>query len=139
MSASQISAVTDSVTGQPPPKRSLLHRDRLIGIGLVTPSIIAIAIFVYGFIGWSIRVSLSNWTGMTPDYSFAGLRQYAELLHDRRFGIDVRNTAIFTVLFLIASLAIGLMLAMPFCSTSTSRAKTCSAAFSCSQWRSRSS
>jgi hypothetical protein len=25
------------------------------------PSIIAIAIFVYGFIGWSLRVSVSDW------------------------------------------------------------------------------
>ena len=112
MSASQAPAVTESVKAQPPPKRSPLQRDRLLAIAIVSPSILAIAIFVYGFIGWSVRVSLSNWTGLIPDYSFAGLKQYAELLHDRRFGIDVRNTAIFTVLFLIVSLAIGLMLAV---------------------------
>ncbi len=112
MSASQVPAVRESVKTQPPLKWLQMNRDRLIGIALVSPSIVAIAIFVYGFIGWSVRVSLSNWTGMMPDYTFAGLRQYAELLHDRRFGIDVRNTAIFTVLFLIFSLLIGLMLAI---------------------------
>lgn len=85
--------------------------DRLLGILLVLPSIIAIAIFVYGFIGWSLRVSLSAWTGLIPDYTFVGLAQYIDLLTDRRFGIDVRNTAIFTVLFITASLAIGLLLA----------------------------
>ena len=112
MSATQRPAVERSVKAQPPPKWLQMNRDRLIGIALVSPSIVAVAIFVYGFIGWSVRVSLSNWTGMMPDYTFAGLRQYAELLHDRRFGIDVRNTAIFTVLFLIFSLLIGLMLAI---------------------------
>jgi glucose/mannose transport system permease protein len=112
MSVTQVPAVTGSVKAQPPLKWLQMNRDRLIGIALVSPSIVAVAIFVYGFIGWSLRVSLSNWTGLIPDYTFAGLKQYAELLHDRRFGIDVRNTVIFTVLFLIASLVIGLMLAI---------------------------
>lgn len=89
-----------------------INRDRLLAIGLVAPSIVAIAIFVYGFIGWSLRVSLSRWTGLLADYTFVGLQQYARLLDDRRFAIDVRNTAIFTILFLVVSLAIGLMLAI---------------------------
>jgi glucose/mannose transport system permease protein len=76
------------------------------------PSILAIAIFVYGFIGWSLRVSFSAWTGLIPDYTFVGIRQYLDLLDDRRFGIDVWNTATFTVLFLIVSLILGLFLAI---------------------------
>ena len=86
--------------------------DRLLGILLVLPSILAIAVFVYGFIGWSLRVSMSAWTGLVADYTFVGLDQYIRLLGDRRFAIDVRNTAIFTVLFIVASLAIGLLLAV---------------------------
>lgn len=93
-------------------QRWSVNRDQLTAIALVLPSIVAVAVFIYGFIGWSVRVSLSKWTGLLPDYTFVGLQQYINLLHDRRFGIDVRNTAIFTVLFLIASLAIGLMLAI---------------------------
>lgn len=93
-------------------KRPLFTRDRILSIALVSPSILAIAIFVYGFIGWSVRVSLSAWQGsLLPNYTFDGLKRYAELFQDRRFGIDMRNTAIFTVLFLIACLAIGLFLA----------------------------
>jgi glucose/mannose transport system permease protein len=86
--------------------------DRLLGILLVLPSILAIAVFVYGFIGWSLRVSMSAWTGLIADYTFVGLDQYIRLLGDRRFAIDVRNTAIFTVLFIAVSLAIGLVLAV---------------------------
>ena len=86
-------------------------RDRILGIFLVLPSILAIGVFVYGFIGWSVRVSLSDWTGLIPDYTFVGLQQYIDLLSDRRFAIDVRNTAIFTILFVLVSLVIGLLLA----------------------------
>jgi len=112
MSASQYVDTMEAAAGRLPERRRTVFSDRAISIALVIPSIIAIAIFVYGFIGWSLRVSLSEWTGLIPDYTFAGLRQYAELLDDRRFAIDVRNTAIFTVLFLAASLSIGLYLAV---------------------------
>ena len=93
-------------------KKWLAAPDRTIAVLLVLPSIVAIAIFVYGFIGWSLRVSLSKWTGLIADYTFVGLDQYTRLLADRRFMIDVRNTAIFTVLFLVTSLTIGLILAI---------------------------
>ncbi len=52
-----------------------------LAIGLLFPSILAVAIFVYGFIGWSIRVSLSKWKGLLPDYTWVGLKQYTELFH----------------------------------------------------------
>jgi glucose/mannose transport system permease protein len=112
MSVSLPSIRSSATTRRPHRKRFTATRDQLIAIILVIPSIIAIAIFVYGFIGWSLRVSLSQWTGLLPDYTFVGLRQYVELLADRRFGIDVRNTAIFTALFLTLCLIIGLMLAI---------------------------
>jgi glucose/mannose transport system permease protein len=95
-----------------PRPRRYVNRDQLLAILVVLPSIIATAIFVYGFIAWSLRVSLSNWTGLMPDYSFAGLRQYIELFRDARFSIDVRNTAIFTAIFLTSCLALGLFLAI---------------------------
>jgi len=94
------------------PARRRRNRDQWTAIAVILPSILATAIFVYGFIGWTLRVSLSNWTGLMPDYSFAGLRQYLDLARDPRFAIDIRNTAIFTVLFLTSCLVIGLFLAI---------------------------
>lgn len=79
---------------------------------LVLPSILAVAVFVYGFIAWSGRVSLSKWKGLTPDYTWTGLSNYIELFHDQRFAIDVRNTLIFTVIFVFGSLVLGLLLAL---------------------------
>jgi len=91
---------------------AMFQNETLLAISLLMPSIIAVAIFVYGFIGWSIRVSLSRWKGLNPDYTFVGLQQYVKLFHDPRFLIDVRNTAMFTVGFILFCLLIGLGLAI---------------------------
>ena len=91
---------------------NLFENETLLSIMLLLPSIIAVAVFVYGFIGWSIRVSLSRWKGLLPDFTFVGLQQYVNLFHDRRFTIDIRNTAVFTVGFLVGCIVIGLALAI---------------------------
>ncbi len=86
--------------------------DRLIAILLISPSIIALAIFVYGFIAWTMRVSLSDWVGLMPNYEWVGLKNYVALLQDPRFHIDIRNTVIFTTLFVGGCLLLGLILAI---------------------------
>ena len=88
------------------------NKDRVLAVALVSPSILAVFIFVYGFIAWSGRVSLSQWVGLLPNYEWAGLSNYANLLQDARFQIDIRNTVIFTVLFVGGSLLVGLGLAI---------------------------
>ncbi len=88
------------------------RRDQIGGFLLVLPSLAAVAIFVYGFILWSVRVSLSQWKGLTPDYTFVGLRNYLNLFNDPRFMIDIRNTVVFTLVFVLGSLLIGLALAI---------------------------
>jgi len=89
-----------------------IKRETVLSMALITPSIIAIAIFVYGFIGWTARVSLSKWKGLLPDYTWAGLENYKGLFSDPRFHIDIRNTLIFTIIFVLGSLLIGLTLAV---------------------------
>lgn len=87
-------------------------KDRFLNILLISPSILAILIFVYGFIAWSIRVSLSKWKGLTPDYSWNGLKNYMDLFADPRFAVDVKNTLLFTAVFVIGSLLLGFFLAV---------------------------
>jgi glucose/mannose transport system permease protein len=92
---------------------AMFENETILAIGLLMPSIIAVAIFVYGFIAWSARVSLSKWKGLTPDFTWVGLQQYINLFnHDQRFMIDVRNTAMFTVGFILGCLILGLGLAI---------------------------
>lgn len=89
-----------------------LDWERITPILLILPSAIAIAIFVYGFIGFTGFVSLTRWNKLLPDFSLVGLRNYQGLLANPRFRIDMRNMVVFTVLFLSSSLAIGFLLAV---------------------------
>ena len=89
------------------------HKEKIIAFLMILPSIIAIAIFVYFFIGWTARVSVSAGNSMTPDYTFGGLKNYRYLFEDNlRFQINIKNTIIFTSIFVVGSLAIGLFSAV---------------------------
>jgi glucose/mannose transport system permease protein len=89
-----------------------IRKDRLLAVILISPSVLAIAIFVYGFIAWTIRASVSAWEGLNPDYTFVGFSNFVTLFNNRRFQIDMRNTVVFTALFLAACLIVGLALAI---------------------------
>ena len=89
-----------------------LDWERITPILLILPSVIAIAVFVYGFIGFTGFVSFTKWNKLLPDFSLAGLRNYQTLFANPRFQIDMRNMVVFTVLFLISCLAIGFLLAI---------------------------
>ncbi|MEJ5313697.1 MULTISPECIES: carbohydrate ABC transporter permease [Anaerolinea] len=88
------------------------NKDRYLSFLLVLPSILAVMIFIYGFIGWSIRVSLSKWKGLTPNFEWAGLKNYIDLFSDPRFMVDIRNTVIFTVVFVVGCIVVGFLLAV---------------------------
>jgi glucose/mannose transport system permease protein len=94
------------------------RRERWIAFLMILPSIILIAIFVYGFIGWTTTVSLSNWDGVEPDYSWTGFDNFKQLftkeggISAKRFSIDLWNTLFFTAFFLAACVALGLLLAI---------------------------
>ncbi len=85
--------------------------ERTASVLLLTPSALAIAVFVYGFIGFTGYSSLTKWNDLLPDYTFVGLRNYQSIFANLRFQYDLRNTVLFTVLFLIGCLGIGLLLA----------------------------
>lgn len=88
-----------------------LDWERIVSVLLVAPSAIAIAIFVYGFIGFTGFASLTKWDQLFPDFTLVGLRNYQRLFAHPRFQIDLRNTVVFTVLFLGSCLVIGFLLA----------------------------
>lgn len=81
---------------------------------LLSPSIIALLVFVYGFIGMTVWISTSNWDSARMDLSRQEpiLGVYDRLFNMTRFQIDLRNTLIFTVLFLILAVGLGLVLAL---------------------------
>lgn len=94
------------------------RRERWISFAMILPSIVLLAVFVYGFIGWTVRVSLSKWNGVMPDYTWVGLENFRQLFTKAgdiaavRFGIDMWNTLFFTLFFLLACVGFGLLLAI---------------------------
>lgn len=98
------------------------RNDRLIAVLMLLPSIVLIAIFVYGFIGRTAWVSLSDWgadpgqaLALNPEISFIGFENYRKLftgIIDVRFRQDLVNTFFFTIFFLLGCLGLGLGLAI---------------------------
>jgi glucose/mannose transport system permease protein len=89
-----------------------LNWERVASILLLSPAVMAIAIFVYGFIGWTAYASLTKWDKLLPDFTLVGLSNYQKLFAHQRFQIDLRNTVVFTALFLISCLILGFLLAV---------------------------
>ncbi len=87
-------------------------KDRFLNVLLISPSILAVLIFIYVFIAWSVRVSLSKWKGLSADYAWNGLNNYFDLFADPRFQIDIRNTLVFTGVFVLGSILLGFILAV---------------------------
>ena len=87
-------------------------KERTIVILTIIPSVAAVAVFIYGFIIWTIVVSVSDWRGILPDYSFTGLTNFLNIFKNERFLIDIFNNIFFTILFLAICVGGGLFLAI---------------------------
>jgi glucose/mannose transport system permease protein len=95
-------------------ERSSRGFERYLSPLLLSPSIIALLIFVYGFIGMTVWISISNWNSAGMDLSLAEpvMSVYDRLFNTTRFQISLRNNIIFTVLFLLCAVGLGLVLAI---------------------------
>jgi glucose/mannose transport system permease protein len=102
----------NNVLAPPQAKKRRISRDTLTAILMLAPSVIAIAVFVYGFIAWSGFVSLTAWSGLKPDFTFVGIDNYIRVFTTGRFQSNVRNLVVFTLFFLVACLLLGLLLAV---------------------------
>ncbi|MBV9170887.1 MAG: sugar ABC transporter permease [Chloroflexi bacterium] len=79
---------------------------------VLSPSIVAVLIFIYAFILWTGFISLVNWNDVTPTYGWVGLQNFVRLFQTPRFITDLRNTVVFSVVFMGQCLIVGLMLAI---------------------------
>lgn len=83
------------------------------GFIFVLPSIIAMAIFVYGMIGYTFRESLQNrYNAYTTKVNFVGFINYFELWQDPEFTHALSNLLKFTAVFMIGCLLSGLIMAL---------------------------
>lgn len=78
---------------------------------VVAPSFVVMIIFIYGFILWTIYISMSNSTFL-PSYDFVGLVQYYKLWRIDRWYVACKNLFIYGGLFIFFCTALGLLLAI---------------------------
>jgi glucose/mannose transport system permease protein len=82
---------------------------------MLLPSFLVVSLFVYVFIAYTIGVSLSkNWRPAKPDFTRNDpwYKSYSDLTTVPRFQADIRNTIVFTVLFLLIAVTAGFFLAV---------------------------
>jgi glucose/mannose transport system permease protein len=91
--------------------RRWLRRDNVIAILVLSPSLLAVAIFIYSFIVWTFYVSLTAWNSSVIDLSFAGLERWESLITDSRWLQDLRNMFVYAAGFMSQCLLIGFLLA----------------------------
>lgn len=78
---------------------------------VVSPLFAASLFFVYGFIAWTVYISFTK-SGVLPNYTLAGLLQYERLWQTPRWYVALSNLFIFSSLFIVGCLVIGILLAI---------------------------
>jgi len=83
----------------------------VIAFLVLLPSIIAVAIFIYGFIAWTFYISVVDWKSSVADYTFVGMKNWMRMFNDRRFQADIRNLILYAIGFMSQCIVIGFLLA----------------------------
>lgn len=104
----ELSSSTGDLARVTPWRRQL---DRWLPKLSLVPSGLALLVFVYGFIAWTVWLSLTS-SSLLPNNDFAGFRQYEVLFQLDIWWVSVVNLAIFGILYVAICLAIGLFLAI---------------------------
>lgn len=78
---------------------------------VLSPTILAAVIFIYGFILWTAWISLTR-SGLLPRYELAGFLQYVKLFQSARWWVASKNLVIFGSLFIFFCVVFGLILAI---------------------------
>ncbi|WBU54572.1 carbohydrate ABC transporter permease [Paracoccus sp. SCSIO 75233] len=78
---------------------------------VLSPSLAAMLIFVYGFIAYTIYLSFTG-SKMLPSYDLVGFENYARLFGLSAWTTALINLAIFATLYIVICIVIGLMLAI---------------------------
>ena len=78
---------------------------------VISPSFALLVWFVYGFILWTLYISFTK-SKILPNYNFWGVGQYFRLWSMDRWHVSVTNLFIYTSLFLILCILIGIILAI---------------------------
>lgn len=78
---------------------------------VLSPSIAAMVVFVYGFIGFTVYLSFTD-SKMLPSYDWIGLTNYTKLWNLSHWWVSITNLGIFAALYIGICTLLGLSLAI---------------------------
>lgn len=96
-------------------------KNTIISILILIPSIILVGVFIYGFIGNTVVISLTDWghrlggLSLNPEKNFVGLENYKDLFSGfvhGRFRQDLVNAVFYSVLLMAGTLLFGFLFAV---------------------------
>jgi glucose/mannose transport system permease protein len=85
------------------------------GLLLLSPTLIVLAVFVYGLIGWTINLSVEDKHNALPSNGYVGLDNYTNLFTNDisdRFTHSLQNLGVFTLVFIVGTLVMGVLWAV---------------------------
>jgi glucose/mannose transport system permease protein len=84
---------------------------KMMPFAALLPMALTVLVCYLGSMLWSLRISFTA-SRSFPSSHFVGLAQYTRLFHNERWLLSLHNLALYGVLFIVACLAIGLLLAV---------------------------
>jgi multiple sugar transport system permease protein len=94
-----------------PPRGGRKLKDALVGWGFVSPAVvIVLGLSIFPAV-WAFVLSLQKWNGFSAPEN-VGIANYARLITDAELGQAVTHTLLYTVLFVPASVLLGVGLAV---------------------------
>jgi ABC-type sugar transport system permease subunit len=95
------------------PRLSRKYKDLPVAIAYLAPSLLIFGVFVFFPLIFSLYLSFNKWDMISPNSLFVGFSNFERLLfHDSVFLKVLRNTTVFSIVVVLAAMALGLLLAI---------------------------
>ena len=92
--------------------RRLSRSEHAVGWAFVTPATVIIAVFGLLPILWTLLLSFQKSDLLTPQTPWVGAQNYKQIPDDPIFRQAIENTAVYTALFVPATMIVGLVIAV---------------------------
>jgi len=79
---------------------------------VLVPSIVFVAIFIYGFILWTGYISMVDWNTAVESYNWVGLKNWKTLFGMERFRWNMRNLVMYAAGYMSQCIIFGFLLAV---------------------------
>jgi len=73
--------------------------------------LLVVLVILYGMLFWTFYISMSNWRGTSPNYTFVGFKWYRMMFRLDRFWVDVKNNLKWLLVGVGPTLFIALLIA----------------------------